>query len=91
MSDIDELDGLSSKELHDKAVHSALKRLDLNFFFELISSIPAAEAVAGHEDEADEDIAHLSKRLQDAVHGDEGELAEALRPVYIEYLLKHRD
>lgn len=89
MPTIEQLDRLTSKELHDRATHLALKRLDLRFFWRLLSSIPAAEAIAGHPEEADEDIAHVSKQIHDAVHADEGELADALRPVYIEYLLEH--
>ena len=89
MSLVDELESLSSKELHDRAVRAALKRLDVQFFWDLLSSIPAAETVAGHPDRAREDIAHVSKLLADAMHGDEGELADALRPLYVDYLLKH--
>lgn len=89
MPTFEELDALTSKQLHDKAVVTALKRLDVPFFLELLSTVPAAEAAAGHQKEADEDVAYLSKRLQDAIHADEGELSEALRPVYIDYLLKH--
>lgn len=90
MASVDELDRLSSKELHDQAVHTALKRLDIHFFWELLKAIPAAETVAGHPDKASEDIAHVSKQLSDAMHSDDGELAEALRPLYVEYLLKHQ-
>lgn len=89
MSSVEELDALSSKELHDRAAHLALKHLDLKFFLELLATIPAAEAVAGNEDEAREDVASIFKRIQDFIHADEGELAEALRPLYIYYLLKH--
>lgn len=87
MPEFEELDALSSKELHDRAVRTALKHLDVGFFLDLLASIPAAEVVAGHEDEASEDVVSLAKRLQDAVHADEGELAEALRPFYVDYLL----
>ena len=89
MADLEELDHLTSKELHDRAIHVALKRFDLNFFWDLLSSIPAAETVAGHPDKANMDIAHVTQLLSDAVHGDEGDLADALRPLYLEYLLKH--
>ncbi len=89
MPEFEELDALTSKELHDKAVRTALKHLDVHFFFNLLASIPAAEIVAGNEDEANEDVVSLAKRLQDAIHADEGELADALRPLYVDYLLKH--
>lgn len=89
MSDVEALDALGSKELHDRAAHLALRHLDLKFFLELLAVIPAAEAVAGHDEEAQEDVASIFKRIQDFIHADEGELAEALRPFYIDYLLNH--
>lgn len=88
MPTFEELDALTSKELHDRAVRTAIKHLDVRFFLDLLASIPAAEIVAGHEDEANEDVVSLAKRLQDAIHSDEGELADALRPVFVDYLLK---
>lgn len=90
MPTFEELDSLTSKQLHDQAAKTALKRLDVHFFLELLASVPAAEMVAGNRDEANEDVVSLSKRLQDAVHADEGELADAMRPLYIDYLLKHQ-
>ena len=89
MTSIEELDKLSSKQLHDRAVHLALRRFDAGFFWDLLSSLPAAETVAGHPERASNDIAHVSSLLADAMHGDEGELADALRPLYLEYLLEH--
>jgi hypothetical protein len=89
MAALEELDRLTSDELHDRAVHLAVKRLDVHFFWELLSSVPAAEIVAGHPERANLDIAHVTRLLSDAIHGDEGELADALRPLYLEYLLKH--
>ncbi|CAN5757216.1 hypothetical protein BH23ACT12_BH23ACT12_12960 [soil metagenome] len=89
MPTFEELDSLTSKQLHDKAARTALKRLDVGFFLDLLASVPAAEMVAGHREEANEDVVSLSKRLQDAVHADEGELADAMRPIYIDYLLRH--
>jgi hypothetical protein len=90
MPTFEELDSLTSKQLHDKAAVMALKRLDVGFFLDLLASVPAAEMVAGHRDEANEDVSSLARRLQDAIHADEGELAEAMRPIYIDYLLKHQ-
>lgn len=90
MPTFDELDSLTSKQLHDQAAKTALKRLDVHFFLDLLASIPAAEMVAGNRDEANEDVVSLFKRLQDAVHADEGELADAMRPFYIDYLMNHQ-
>ncbi len=90
MTTFEELDSMTSKQLHDKAARAAIKRLDVHFFLNLLASVPAAEIVAGHRDEANEDVASLAKRMQDAIHADEGELADAMRPLYMDYLLKHR-
>ena len=89
MPTAEELDALTSKQLHDRAVNLALRRLDVHFFWELLSSLPAAETIAGHPDRANADIAHVSRLLADAMHGDEGDLADALRPLYVDYLVHH--
>jgi hypothetical protein len=89
MPTFDELDALPSKELHDRAVKIAEHRLDLAFFWHLLEYAPLAEAVSGDVDEARGDVAHVSAQVHDAVHSDDGKLADALRPLYIDYLLKH--
>ena len=83
------LDELSSRELHDLAVRRALHHADAAFLWELLRAIPAAEASKGHPDEAGRDITHLSVLIDDAIDSGEGDLADALRPLYIDYLVKH--
>jgi len=85
----DELDAFSSRELHDLAVRRALHHLDVEFLWELLRAIPAAEASEGHANEAGRDVTHLSVLLDDAVGSGEGDVAEALRPLYLDYLVKH--
>ena len=85
----DELEALSSRELHDMAVRRALHHLDVEFLWELLRAIPAAEASEGHDVEAGRDITHLSVLLDDAIDSGEGDVAEALRPLYLDYLEKH--
>ena len=87
MSTFEELDKLSSKELHDRATKLAEHRLDVRFFWDLLKEIPAAEAGAGELDEAEFDVATGYQQVTDAVHDDK--VADALRPIYIDYLLKH--
>ena len=86
MSTPEELEALSSKELHDRALTEAAKRVDVRFFWKLFESLPAAEAAIGEQDEAEADVMSLSGRLNDLTASGEGELADALRPLYIEYL-----
>jgi hypothetical protein len=85
----DELEKLPSRELHDMAVRRALHHLDVEFFWQLLRDVPAAEAAEGHDDEAGRDVTHLSVLLDDAIGSGEGDLAEALRPIYLDYLEKH--
>jgi len=85
----DELDALSSRELHDLAVRRALRHVDVEFLWELLRAIPAAEASEGHAGEAGRDVTHLSVLLDDAVGAGDGDVAEALRPLYLDYLIKH--
>jgi hypothetical protein len=85
----DELEQLSSRELHDMAVRRALHHLDVEFLWELLRAIPAAEASEGHDIEAGRDITKVSALLADAIDSGKGDEAEALRPLYLDYLEKH--
>jgi hypothetical protein len=84
-----DLDSLSSRELHDLAVHRAIHHADIKFFWELLRTIPAAESLEGEVREAGEDATKVSALLSDALTSGEGDLAEALRPLYLDYLRKH--
>ncbi|MGO9079785.1 MAG: hypothetical protein ACLQDY_12180 [Streptosporangiaceae bacterium] len=89
MTDVDDLDALSSRELHDRAVHRALHHFDIAFLWQLLREIPAGEAAAGHPEAAGADAAHLSALISDALEAGEGDVAESLRPLYLNYLRKH--
>lgn len=82
-----ELEGLSSRELHDRAVHHARTHLDVAFLWRLVKAVPVAEAAAGHLNEAEADVVSLSSLITDVVtSGDEQAVTDALRPLYLEYL-----
>jgi hypothetical protein len=85
----DELDALSSRELHNLAVRRALRHVDVEFLWQLLRAIPAAEASEGHSSEAGRDITHLSVLIDDAIDSGEDDVADALRPLYLDYLVKH--
>jgi len=89
MPDDDRLDELSSKELHDLAVRYALRHLDIPFFIRLMKALPVAEAAAGQIDEARADALTLRAHIDDVTDSGEGEVADLLRPLYIEYLHSH--
>jgi hypothetical protein len=87
----DELEELPTRELHDRAVRRAERHLDVKFFWSLLELIPAAEAASGDQGEADFDVQFSKGLISDALHSGEGELGEALRPLFIDYLRKHPD
>jgi hypothetical protein len=89
MATEEELEALPSNELHDRAMHLAWRRLDIGFVWEVLKMIPEARAAIGDEERSEADIMDTTALLNDFVESDEGALADALRPVYIEYLLKH--
>ena len=67
-----ELEALSSRELHDKAVHRALTHADVGFLWELLRAIPAAEALEGDEVESEWDAVKVSGLLGDAIDSGDG-------------------
>jgi hypothetical protein len=84
-----DLDALSSRELHDMAVRRALHHMDVAFLWRLLRSIPAAEAMEGDVRESEADATQVSALIADALGSGEGEIADELRPLYIDYLTKH--
>ncbi|MFI5719810.1 hypothetical protein [Nocardia sp. NPDC051750] len=89
MSTNEEFDSLSSKELHDRAVKLAVRHGDIRFLWQLLTRIPAAEATAGRAGESEADIKWVVPMLDDYIHAGDGDLAEALRGFYLDYLREH--
>jgi hypothetical protein len=89
MTDADNLDLLSARELHDLAVHRALRHLDVKFLWDLLRELPAGEAAAGRTDLATADALHLSRLIGDVIDSGDGQVAESLRPFYTGYLRQH--
>jgi hypothetical protein len=84
----EELDALSSHELHDRAVKRAERHLDVPFFWRLLQEGTAADVADGSLERGEEQTAHWSRQVLDALRGDDAAI-EARRPIYIDYLLKH--
>jgi hypothetical protein len=89
MAGNEDLEKLSSKELHDRAVKLAVRHGDVKYLWRLLTTIPAAEAAAGDLGESQADIKYVVPMIDDYIHAGDGEIAEVLRPYYLEYLLKH--
>ncbi|NDU75602.1 hypothetical protein GWI34_23690 [Actinomadura sp. DSM 109109] len=84
-----DLDELTSKELYERAMGLARERRDVGFLWDLLRAIPAAAAATGEVDRAEFDLLHGLALLEEFTHAGEGEMADALRPFYIEYLGRH--
>ncbi|MEU0543370.1 hypothetical protein [Nocardia sp. NPDC005978] len=89
MADTRDLETLSTKELHDRAVKLAVRHGDVKFLWDLLKSIPAAAAAAGDLGESEADIKYVLPMLDDYAHAGEGEIGEVLRPMYVDYLAKN--
>jgi hypothetical protein len=86
-----DLDALSSRELHDRAIGHALRHGDVRFLWDLLRALPAAAEVEGDPEEASRDLVKVSALISDALDSGRGAEAEALRPLYLDYLSKHPD
>jgi hypothetical protein len=84
-----DLDQLSSKQLHDLAVSRARHHADLKFFWDLLKVLPVAEAGAGKLDEAEADLSSTIAHVDDITDSGDGEVADLLRPFYLDYLQRH--
>jgi hypothetical protein len=85
----EDLEALPSKELHDRATALAKHQLDVAFLWDLLKTIPEARAAAGDEARSETDILRPLALLNDLFDADEGRLADALRPFYLDYLEEH--
>jgi hypothetical protein len=85
----DGLERLSSPELHDLAVDRAKRHADAAFFTDLMSMLPVAEAGAGNLAESEDEVFDAGGHFNDVRDSGRGQVAELLRPFYLEYLRKH--
>ena len=89
MATFEELDQLSSQELHDRAVKRAKRHLDARFFWELLQISPAANMAEGDPEEAETEVLHWSVQARDALKRDPEGMTDGRREYYIDYLLRH--
>ncbi|XKK37397.1 hypothetical protein HFP72_21410 [Nocardiopsis sp. ARC36] len=88
--DATEFDRTSTEDLRDRAVELARQRWDLRFFWRLLGLVPAAEAAAGNDRASEASVAQLSGFVYEALSAEtDPGVQEALRPVYVQYLLDH--
>lgn len=63
--------------------------MNVKFFWDLLKVLPVAEAAAGEQDEADADISSMLAHVDDITDSGKGEVADLLRPFYLDYLQRH--
>ena len=86
----DGLERLSSPALHDLALAYAKRHADAAFLHDLVSLLPVAEAGAGNLAESEDEVFDPGGHFNDVRDSGRGQVAELLRPFYLEYLRKHR-
>ena len=89
MATFDELDRLSSGELHERAVRRAKRHLDVRFFWALLEIAPVAEVAESDVAQAAEDVEHWSAQVHDAFKREPVGAVDGRRGFYIDYLLRH--
>jgi hypothetical protein len=90
MTESEDLESLTTKELHDRAIDLAKHHLDVGFLWRLLEALPVAEETIGDETRSKIDIVRPLALINDFFDAGEGELGEALRPMYVEYLAEHQ-
>jgi hypothetical protein len=89
MASQEELEALPIKELHDRAIETARKHLDVGFLWDVVKALSVAEETIGDDQRSKVDIMRPLALINDFLYDtDSGELGEALRPMYVDYLLR---
>ena len=84
-----ELEALPIKELHDRAMGTARKHVDVGFLWEVVKALPVAEEVIGDDQRSKVDILRPLALINDFLYdSDSGAVGEALRPLYVDYLVE---
>ena len=84
----EDLETLSSPQLHEQAIALAKTGQDIDWLWHLLGSIPATEGQLGELDESGLDVASLISAINGFIRADRS-ADDALRPQYVAYLLEH--
>ena len=85
----EDLDSLTSAQLHDRAIGSAKAGKDIEWLWHLLRSIPAAEGAVGDVDTSDMDVAATVSAINGYLRADPV-VSDTLRLQYIDYLLEQQ-
>ena len=84
----EDLETMTSRELHARAIGMAKAESDLDWLWHLLRSIPAAEDEIGDLEESGMDMARTVSAINGYARADR-DLPGTLRPQYVDYLLEH--
>ena len=82
----EQLDGLPTEELRERAFHLARERHDVKFFLSVIRHLPHADDMADQEGSLITDMVALWQEFSGRGYGDAEPM---LRAAFIDYLMKH--
>ena len=88
MATREELEPLPTPELYDRATKWARRHADVKFFWTVLQALPVAESAVNLE-EGESDVQSIWSHINDRKTAREGPVAENMRELYIEYLIKH--
>jgi hypothetical protein len=84
----EDLETLTSRDLHDRALGMARSERDLEWLQHLLRSIPAAEGELGDLEDSEMDVAGTVSAINGYARADR-DLLEVLRSQHVDYLLEH--
>jgi hypothetical protein len=84
----DDLETMTSGNLHDRAIGIAKAGRDLDWLWHLLRSIPAAEGEVGDLEDSGMDMASTVSAINGYTRVDR-DLPDTLRSEYVDYLVEH--
>jgi hypothetical protein len=84
----EDLETMSSADLHERAIRSARADGDLDWLWQLLRSIPAAEGQVGDLEDSGMDVAGTVSAINGYARADR-DLPDELRSHYVDYLVEH--
>jgi hypothetical protein len=84
----EDLETMTSRDLHDRAIGSAKAQGDLDWLWHLQRSIPATEGEVGDLEDSGMDVVSTVSAINGYTRADR-DLPGILRSQYLDYLLEH--
>jgi len=84
----EDLETMTSRDLHDRAIGTAKAEGDLDWLWHLLRSIPTAEDEVGDLENSGMDMPSTVSAINGYTRADR-DLPGALRSQYVDYLLEH--